>query len=534
MRITTATAKTTNFRKNADRAECGRNRKGDTFLADDRELFSKPETEQDQALSSFAEEEAFAYLEKMGRFKGRLGAGRFSELLAAFDHPERKLRVIHVAGTNGKGSTSSYIAAMLAMCGYRVGLYMSPYYERFGERIRIIEGEEGVLRMKRKASEGEISRADAALLVQRIRRVLASFSSFGEEDISHFEFITCMAFLRFYECGCDYVVLETGLGGRLDPTNVIPPPLATAITSLSHDHAALLGETMREIAREKAGIIKTGTKLYLYDPFDALDPAEAEEVLEVMTQTAKDKGVPLRVISSSEIEECRSSVRGQDFRLRFYPRPLRLNTAASYQVQNAAMATALVTDLFPALKERGGTLAEDPVLRALAATEIRGRMEILGEDPPVILDGAHNPGAVRTLFETLSSVFPQRELCLVLGVMRDKDVKEILRQVLTQTVRKGNVLKELVCAEAKVPRALPAAELRREAELCFAEICAEEGTDGADLQISTLEERGGWRRLLHDVRERQRVLLVTGSFYLISEIKAQADGALVPESGGEG
>ena len=234
------------------------------------------------------------FLQTANKFGIKLGLERMNSLLEKLSHPEKHLSAFHIAGTNGKGSVSAYCTSMLAWDGKKVGLYTSPFLERFSERIRIIDGREGLLSWEKDDTYGEIDPDSLRRLSDLVESKVKELLEEGQEHPTEFELVTAVAFLYFAEKNCDVVVLETGLGGRLDSTNVIEKPEACIITALGYDHTDRLGNTLGEIAGEKGGIIKKGCPVFAMDTYQReVLPEEAEQAKIVLEKIAKEKNAPL-------------------------------------------------------------------------------------------------------------------------------------------------------------------------------------------------------------------------------------------------
>jgi dihydrofolate synthase/folylpolyglutamate synthase len=364
------------------------------------------------------------FLLSSARFGIQLGLMRMQSLLRRLGNPENACRVIHVAGTNGKGSVTSYLATSLACAGYRTGVYTSPYLERFHERIRVIDGQNGVLLLREDEAYGEIDHDSLFRLSDLVERAVRRMVAEGEEHPTEFELVTAVAFLYFRETRCQYVVLETGLGGRLDSTNVIDRPVATIITSLGFDHTDRLGNTMAEIAAEKGGIIKNGCPLYFSDPHDSdLSSSDADTAEKVIRDIAEKRSAPLMLMSSDRITVAQSDEGGQTFGVDFFPEPLRVNLLGEYQMRNAALAVAALIGICP----------PDAIREGLRLTKWKGRLEVLRRSPLILLDGGHNPQGARSFRRTtedlFAALFLQHPPILILGFMRDKDAEGILREL---------------------------------------------------------------------------------------------------------
>ena len=367
----------------------------------------------------------------------RLGLDRIRELLERLGRPQDRLKFVHVAGTNGKGSICAYLASILNAAGHRTGMFTSPYIERFEERIRVNSA---------MISPDELR--DVTLAVREHAEAMA------EETGGHpteFELMTAVALEHFARCGCDIVVLEVGLGGRLDSTNVIDAPEACVIARIGLDHTALLGNTLAAIAGEKAGIIKEGSAVVSW-------PQESE-AMAVIEHAAAEHGCELRVPDFAQLEE--GAIRWEDgaspFRSFSYREwtDLRTGILGSYQPQNATVALEVVS----VLRGRGWHIPDEAVRAGVARTRWPGRFEIVegGSSPDgfaIVVDGGHNPQGARALADSLAEVFPGRKPVFVIGVLEDKDYPHMLEDVLPL----GSAF---VCVTPDNPRALPAHKLAR-------------------------------------------------------------------------
>lgn len=340
-------------------------------------------------------EEAVAYIHSYGWEAHAPGLDRIRELLRRLGDPQRGLKFIHAAGTNGKGSVCACLASVLEAAGYRVGLNTSPHLERFHERIRV-DGK-------------EISGEELGAVMERVCPAAEAMP----EHPTEFELITAAAFLYFLERRCDVVVLETGLGGALDASNVIETPELAVLTAMGMDHAALLGPTLRDIAAAKAGIIKPGGAV--------VSRGGCPEADEVFRRTCRERGASLRELDLSRLTVRRLDLEGAVFD--FTPwEGLTIPLAGTYQAENAALAlTALEV-----LGKKGWRIPEDAVRRGLAAVRWPGRFEVLGRDPVFLLDGAHNAHGMRAAAESLRTVFPGKKPTFLLGILADKDAGEML------------------------------------------------------------------------------------------------------------
>lgn len=323
------------------------------------------------------------------------GLERTRELLAALGDPEKALSFVHIAGTNGKGSTAACIAAVLQKAGYRTGLYISPYIMRFNERMQV----DGVC-----IPDDELVR-----MTDEIR----PYADAMTDPPTEFELITALAMKHFLYKNCDIVVLEVGMGGELDSTNVIDTPEAAVITSIGFDHVKELGPSLADIAKAKAGIIKKDGDVVVYG-------GEAE-VCEVFEHVCAERGARLRKADFSRIGRRDFSLERAEFEFEPYGR-ISLPLAGTYQPKNAAVA---ITTL-EVLRGKGYVISDSDIVEGLAAVRWPGRFELLGRDPVFILDGTHNPQGVAATAESLRSHFGDRKIVFVVGVMADKDVDSMI------------------------------------------------------------------------------------------------------------
>lgn len=313
-------------------------------------------------------------------------------VMAQLGDVQNGLRFVHVAGTNGKGSTSAMLESVLRAAGYRTGLFTSPHLLRFSERIRVCDA--------------EIPDADLAAAAERVRAAEAACGG----TLTVFERTTAAALLHFAAQRCDVVVLEVGLGGRFDATNIIESPDCAVITNIGLDHTALLGDTVEQIAREKAGIIKPGCAVAMYEP-------EQDTVAAEVAAVCRARGASLRIADFDELEVLDDGLEGQTF-CYCDDTPLRLPLLGDHQTRNAAVALEAVE----ILRERGWEkLTDEAVERGLAAVRWPARFERVAREPDFIIDGGHNPQCAAALAENLDYYFPDTRRVLLLGMLADKD-----------------------------------------------------------------------------------------------------------------
>ena len=364
--------------------------------------------------------EALDYIESIGHFGSKPGLSRVTELLEKLDNPQVGLKYVHVAGTNGKGSCAAMTASVLKAAGYKTGLFTSPYLYRFNERMQI---------------NGKDIEDDAlAKLVERVKPLAEAM----DDHPTEFEIITAAAFLWYKEEKCDVVVLEVGLGGRFDATNIIGAPEVAVIMNIGLDHTEILGDTLEKIAFEKAGIIKPGCDVVMYQ--------QQESVMDVVRARCDEVGAALHVADFSAVKGEFDSVFGQTFSYKGEPYALPL--LGAHQLRNAAVVLEVVN----ALRARGWKLEQTDVEHGVYSVNWPGRFELINEEPMFIVDGGHNPQCAASVAENLAHYFPDYRRVILLGILRDKDYAE-LTDILDP------LADEYVCITPDSPRALKAAEL---------------------------------------------------------------------------
>ena len=334
--------------------------------------------------------EALEYIHSVSWTFCKPGLERIGELCEKLSHPEKKLKFIHIAGTNGKGSTSAMLDSVLRKAGYKVGLYTSPYIRVFNERMRI-DGE-------------NISNEELASLTEYIKPIAEQMT----DKPTEFELITALAFEYFARHNCDIVILEAGMGGRLDSTNIIDTSVISVITGIALDHTAFLGDTVEKIASEKAGIIKKGVPV-IYGGADA----SAKSVIE---NKAKEMESDFVAVDYSSLKINSMALEGTNFDYADYS-GLKISLLGSYQPRNCA----IVLNAVEVLRKKGFEISDSALREGVASAMWPGRFEILSSDPLIIFDGAHNPQGIEAAVESIKLYFATRKICLVTGVLRDKD-----------------------------------------------------------------------------------------------------------------
>ncbi|PWM38510.1 MAG: bifunctional folylpolyglutamate synthase/dihydrofolate synthase [Clostridiales bacterium] len=360
------------------------------------------------------------------------GLHRIKALMQQLGNPQERLKFIHIAGTNGKGSTATMIASVLQQAGYRTGCYTSPYVFDFRERFTV-NGR--MIPQKRLAS-----------LTQQVQSAAGRLIENGLEPPTEFELVTAVGLLYFLECGCEIVVLEVGLGGRFDATNIIQKPLAAVICSISMDHTEYLGDTLEKIAFEKCGIIKPGCPVVLYCK-------NTKEVQTVVSSRCREMNAELHTGDPEALEQLFDPAGGTLFAYRGVP--FRLSLLGKYQCFNAVTAIETLT-LLRAKKQI--TFTDDQLKTGLQNAYIHARLDQIHAQPPIIIDGGHNVEGINSLCEALDSNSTLSEPVIIFGMMRDKPYQYAIQKLALRA-------KAFICIGLPVSRAMPAHELRDIASL---------------------------------------------------------------------
>ncbi|WP_270941589.1 bifunctional folylpolyglutamate synthase/dihydrofolate synthase [Romboutsia lituseburensis] len=345
-------------------------------------------------------QEALNYINESHKFGIRLGLDNMKNLLELLGNPQDKLNVIHVAGTNGKGSTCSFITSILKESGYKVGLYTSPFLETFTERIKI-NGE-------------NIPEEDVARIVTLIKEKIEQ----GDIYPTEFEIVTAMAFYYYCEQGVDFVALEVGLGGRYDATNIIKTSDVSVITSISLDHVGILGDTVAKIAYEKGGIIKENGTAIVYD--------QSDEAKDVIKDICKEKNAKYIEVKFDDINIKQSDIYSQVYDCNIMGKKyedLEIKLIGDHQVNNSILALSAIYFL---KETKGLNITEEDIRKGLINTKWPGRIEKIMEKPIFIIDGAHNEDGARSLAKAIDKNFNGKKATLLIGMLEDKDIDGVL------------------------------------------------------------------------------------------------------------
>lgn len=423
-------------------------------------------------------EGAIAFVHSSYQFGSKLGLENMQHLLAEMGNPHLGLKYIHVAGTNGKGSTCAFISQVLIAAGYRVGTYVSPYLESFNERIQI--------------NRESIDDNSLVAHTERVRQAVARMLAQGAAHPTEFEIVTAIGFSYFEASGVELVVLEVGLGGRLDSTNVIPMPLAAVITPVDYDHMQYLGDTLAAIAGEKAGIIKGGL---------VVSAQQAPEAARVIAARALETSATLIISDHNTLEAVKLLADRTQFS--YQGLAFTMHLLGAYQLQNACTAI----DTLLQLRARGHVQFDvAALLKGISDTRWAGRFEKVYDCPPVYIDGAHNVHGVMAFKTALETYHGGKRRVAVFGMLRDKDAREVLGMV-------AHLFEAIYTVVPDNPRALEHAEL----EVLLTEV-------GYAGQVQRLENLEAILPLVDAYKDEDVVLYCFGSLYYIGAVRGLLKG----------
>jgi len=412
--------------------------------------------------------EAIEYIHSVC-WKGSIpGLGRTQELLQRIGNPEKRLKFVHIAGTNGKGSTAAMTASILRKAGYRTGLYTSPYIYRFHERMQI-DGE-------------QIADEDLAAITEFVKPHAQAMI----ESPTEFELVSCIAFEYFARKGCDIVVLEVGMGGAMDSTNVIEVPEVAVITNIGLDHTEYLGDTVEKIAETKSGIFKEGGNAVVYRSTPSVEA--------VYERICKERNVSLKKADFDSLRLKSHGLDGQVFDCGSR-RDLMLPLLGDHQLHNAAVVLAIADTLI----QKGWKISEENIRDGIREVSWPGRFDIVGRDPLFIIDGGHNPQCIEALVKNIQDYLQGKRVIALTGVLADKDYGDMYKPVMP-------LVNQFVCVTPPNPRKLNSAELAQHLIRAGAEATP----------CETIEEGV---RLALKLAGSDGVVLCFGSLYSIGSIR---------------
>ncbi|MEG2984162.1 MAG: folylpolyglutamate synthase/dihydrofolate synthase family protein [Peptostreptococcaceae bacterium] len=379
--------------------------------------------------------EALKYIHGSHKFGVRLGLDNIKKLLELLDNPQDKLKIIHIAGTNGKGSTCSFISTILKEGGYKVGLYTSPFLETFTERIRV--------------NGDNIPEDEVGNIVSLIKEKIEVMVNEGYSYPTEFEIVTAMAFYYFYKENVDFVALEVGLGGRYDATNVIEKPIVSVITSISMDHIGVLGDTLGKIAFEKGGIIKENCTTIVYP-----QKYEAGQVIKNICKENRSKYIECN-FNDINIKQSNINLQRYDciINKKEY-KDLEIKLIGDHQVKNSVLALNVIDYINDNL---GLNISEECIRKGLAQTSWPGRIEKIKENPMFIIDGAHNEEGAESLAKAMDKYFKDKNKVLIIGMLEDKDISSVLDILIPR-------FNKVITTTPDNPRSIDADKLKKKIE----------------------------------------------------------------------
>ncbi len=396
------------------------------------------------------------------------GLERIKELCQGLGNPQNNLKFIHVAGTNGKGSFCSMLSSVLTEAGYKTGLYTSPYIKCFNERMAI--------------NKESISNEELVEITKRVKLVADKM----KEKPTEFELVTAIALEYFKQNKCDYVVLECGLGGRLDSTNIVKTTVLSVITGISLDHVSILGDTIEKIASEKAGIIKEG--------IPCLWCGESKEAEQIIKKKAEEQNAELFLVNHNSIKINEATLDGTCFDFEGY-KDIKIKLLGTYQPINASNVLTAIE----ILKSKGLKIQESHVRQGLEKTSWSARFERILNTPPMIFDGGHNAEGVFSAVESIERYFPDEKVYIITGVMRDKDYNVIAKRV-------SQVADKVFTVTPDNPRALSAKD--------YAQVYSSLGVDSQpfDNALSAV------KACIFEAKQSNKAIICLGSLYMYKEI----------------
>ena len=416
-------------------------------------------------------EEAREYLDQVSKGGSVLGLDNMRELLKRLENPQDGLKFVHISGTNGKGSVLAYVSTVFKEAGYRTGRYISPTLFSYREKIQV--------------NESFIGREDLAHLTEEVKKAAEEMQNSGKGFPTIFEIETALAFLYFAEQKCDIVILETGLGGALDATNVITTSVMEVITSISMDHMEFLGDTLGKIALQKAGIIKPHTSV--------VSAVQDMEAMEVIRDVCRKKECVFDTVDQEQIKDISYGYEGQSFSYKDW-KNIKISLMGSYQIKNAALALEAIE----ALRKLGYELNDKAVYQGMKTAVWKGRFTVISKEPFIIMDGAHNQAAAEELVRSLKLYYPGKKFYYIFGMFRDKDYHQVIRLT-------APLAEHIVTVETpENPRALPAEELKK----AVAEV------------NPSVEAAGNLRMAVNQVMEqidKDAVIVIFGSLSFLGE-----------------
>lgn len=422
-------------------------------------------------------EQAIEFIHSTYKFGSKLGLQNITKLTELLGNPQNSYKIIHIAGTNGKGSTSNMIHDVLMASGYKAGLFISPFLEEFTERIQV--------------NKQHIDKDSLARITQLVKEKIDIMIKEGYNHPTEFEVVTAIGFKYFQEQNIDFLVLEVGLGGRFDATNVVNNTLVSVITSISYDHMEYLGDTLEKIAFEKAGIIKENSNVVVYP--------QQDEILNVIRDVAKSKGTSVYETDKNNIIKLKGNLTGQWFKYLktdvFNLSEAKINFLGEHQLYN--VLTALRT--LEIIKRDGFNITENNIIEGLKTCRFAGRFEILSENPVIILDGGHNINGIEYFSKAIKENFDENKIILFFGMLKDKNPEDVLPYILP-------LCKEVYTLTPNNPRAMKSTYL---SELI---------NKHSDIKAIPLDDYNQIIPVIKNINKNDIIAFV-GSLYMIGEVR---------------
>lgn len=422
--------------------------------------------------------EAIEYVENTARFGMKLGLERTERILELLDNPHKKIKTVHIAGTNGKGSTTAMINSVLVESGYTVGMYTSPYIEEFEERMQV--------------NNRCIEKDEFAKLITEISAIIARVIEEEYGEPTYFEIITCAAFLYFYRKNVDLAIIEVGLGGRLDSTNVIIPEVSV-ITSISFDHMNILGNSLEDIAFEKGGIIKKDIPLILYPQNKSCEQVLQKLCDERNSSMIKVKDDDVKFLNNIEEKGRVKQLIEVKGNKNIYN--IKLNLLGKHQLLNCTVSIYTLEKLI----DLGYKITKESIENGLAKVRWLGRMEIMNNNPMVVIDGAHNIDGIKSLKDSIDTYFKYNNIILILGILADKEVHNMVKVI-------APIAKKVITVTPHSERAKLAHELK--------DVVSEYNSNC--VSIESYEE--AYEKAL-GLAKQDDLILISGSLYMIGDMR---------------
>lgn len=430
-------------------------------------------------------QEAIEFIHSTYKFGSKLGLTNITKLTELLGNPQDSYKIIHIAGTNGKGSTSNMIHDVLMAAGYKAGLFISPYLEEFTERIQI--------------NKVHIDKESLARITSLVREKIEIMLEEGYNHPTEFEVVTAIGLKYFQEQNVDFLVLEVGLGGRYDATNVVSNTLVSVITSIGYDHMEYLGDTLEKIAFEKAGIIKENSNVVIYPQDD--------NVVNTIVDIAKSKNARYYLTDKSHLEKLKINLKGQWFKYLkndvFNLPEVKISFLGEHQLYNAL--TALRT--LEIVKLSGYNITEENILTGFSSVKFAGRFEILQEYPVIVIDGGHNIDGIKAFSNAVKEYFKDNKITLFFGMLKDKNPNDVLEYLIP-------LCKQVYTLTPNNPRAMKASELAEMIENSY------------DVGVSALDN---YEDIINIVKkaDKNEYIAFVGSLYMIGDVRAILKGELL-------